>query len=430
MNLFNIIAILIVISALFAYINLRFIKLPSVIGVMLISLLVSLGLVLAGQFSTSISREGEYLLKNIDFRNTLLVWMLGFLLFAGALHVEINVLHEQKWNVLVFSTAGVILSTFFVGTLMHLILGWIGLPMEYIYCLLFGALISPTDPVAVMDLLRMAEAPPAVETAIAGESLFNDGIGVVVFLVLYGIASGEHAASPGYIALLFLQETLGGALLGLTLGTGTYYLLKSVDNYQVEILLTLALVTGGYALAVALGTSGPITIVVAGLLIGNQGRQFAMSDRTRERLTLFWELVDEILNSLLFVLMGIELLAVSFARKYILAGAAAIPVALASRYASLGLPAFLLRLGGLPRGALKIMTWGGLRGGIAVALALSLPASHERDLILTMTYIMVTFSILVQSLTVKYVATREVLRAMHLNMLKERFFKPPGEDQS
>jgi CPA1 family monovalent cation:H+ antiporter len=429
MNLFNIIAILTVISALFAYINFRFIKLPSVIGVMLISLLVSLALILAGQFSPGIAREGKYLLENIDFRNTLLVWMLGFLLFAGALHVEINALHEQKWNVLVFSTAGVILSTFFVGTLMYHILAWIGLPVKYIYCLFFGALISPTDPVAVMSLLRMAGAPKAVETTIAGESLFNDGIGVVVFMVLYGIASGEHAPSPGSIAFLFLKEALGGAFLGLALGAGTYWLLKSVDNYQVEILLTLALVTGGYALADALRTSGPITIVVAGLLIGNQGRQFAMSDQTRERLTLFWELVDEILNSVLFVLMGIEILAVTFARKYVVAGAAAIPVALLSRYASLGLPALLFRLGGLPGGALKIMTWGGLRGGIAVALALSLPSGPERNLILTMTYMMVTFSILVQSLTIKYVATQEVLRTIYLDMFRGKFFRHREEDR-
>jgi CPA1 family monovalent cation:H+ antiporter len=427
MTLFNIIAILIVISALFAYLNFRFVKLPSVIGVMFISLLVSLGLVVAGHFGLGIAREGESLLKNIDFKNTLMVWMLGFLLFAGSLHVEINELHEQKWNVLVFSTVGVILSTLLVGTLMYFVLRWIGLPMKYIYCLLFGALISPTDPVAVMDLLKMADAPKAVETAIAGESLFNDGIGVVVFTILYAVAGGEQVVSPGSIALLFIKEAFGGALLGLALGSGAYWLLKSIDNYQVEILLTLALVTGGYALAISLHTSGPITIVVAGLLIGNQGRKFAMSDQTRERLTLFWDLVDEILNSVLFVLIGIELLAVTFAQKYLFAGAAAIPVALASRFASLGLPVYLLRLRGLPRGSLKILTWGGLRGGIAVALALSLPLGYGRDLILTMTYIMVVFSIVVQSLTVRYVATREVLRSLQFEMIRERFWHHEGE---
>jgi CPA1 family monovalent cation:H+ antiporter len=421
MNFFNIVAILIVISALFAYINFRFIKLPSVIGVMFVSMLVSFGMILADRLGLGIAREGEYLLENINFKDALMVWMLGFLLFAGALHVELNALHEQKWNVLVFSTVGVILSTMGIGTVMYFVLRWIGISMGYLYCLLFGALISPTDPVAVMDLLKVAGASKPVETAIAGESLFNDGIGVVIFTILYGTVMGEHAFSPGGTALLFAKETLGGAVLGLALGGGTYWLLKSVDNYQVEILLTLALVIGGYALAMAFDTSGPITIVVAGLLIGNQGRKFAMSDRTRERLTMFWELVDEILNSILFVLIGVELLAVTFDRKYILAGMIAIPVALVSRYGSLAFPKYLLRLGGLPSGALRIMTWGGLRGGIAVALALSLPLGRERNLILTMTYMMVAFSIIVQSLTLKYVATWEILHTLQFEMISERF---------
>jgi CPA1 family monovalent cation:H+ antiporter len=427
MRFFNIIAILIVCSALFAYINFRFIKLPSVIGVMLVSILVSLGMILADRLGLGIAHEGEYLLKNIDFKNTLLVWMLGFLLFAGALHVELNALHEQKWNVLVFSTIGVLLSTICVGTLMYFVLRWIGSSMGYIYCLLFGALISPTDPVAVMDLLRMAGAPKPVETTIAGESLFNDGIGVVLFTILYGIAVGKQAFSPASIGLLFAEETLGGVFLGLILGGGAYWLLRSIDNYQVEILLTLALVIGGYALATALDTSGPITVVVAGLLIGNQGRQFAMSDQTRERLTMFWELVDEILNSILFVLIGVELLAVPLAQKYVLAGALAIPVALASRYGSLALPVYILRLKGLPPGALKIMTWGGLRGGIAVALALSLPLGQERNLILTMTYIVVAFSIIVQSLTLKHVATWDVLNMIQFDLIRERFRRHEDE---
>jgi CPA1 family monovalent cation:H+ antiporter len=413
---FNIIAILIVISSLFAYINFRFIRLPSVIGVMLVSIFVSLGLVLADQVGLGIARVGENLLRNIDFNNTLMVWMLGFLLFAGALHVELNELHNQKWNVLIFSTVGVILSTLSIGTLMYFILIWIGIPMKYIYCLLFGALISPTDPVAVMDLLRTAGAPKPVETAIAGESLFNDGIGVVIFTILYGLATGGHAFSSVGIGLLFVRETFGGAILGLALGGGAYWLLKSIDNYQVEILLTLALVVGGYAFAITLHTSGPITIVVAGLLIGNQGRKFAMSDQTRERLTMFWDLVDQILNSILFVLIGLELLAVTFSQKYILAGAAAVPIALSSRYGSLALPQYVLRLGGLPSGALKILTWGGLRGGIAVALALSLPLGQERNLILTMTYMMVVFSIVVQGLTMKFVLTRGALKTIQFEV--------------
>jgi CPA1 family monovalent cation:H+ antiporter len=428
MGLFNIIAILIVISAFFGYVNFRFIKLPPAIGVMTVSLLVSFGLILAGQFGLGIAQEGAFLLRNIDFNKTLMVWMLGFLLFAGALQMEINVLLDQKWNVLIFSTLGVALSTAFVGTLIYFVLGWIGLSVKYIYCLLFGSLISPTDPIAVLGLLKRVGAPKEIEATIAGESLFNDGIGVVIFSVIYGIVVGEHSASVGTIFLLFTKEALGGAILGLALGAFVFYLLKSVDNYQVEIMLTLALVTGGYALASALRTSGPIAMVVAGLVIGNQGRQYAMSDKTRERLTLFWELIDEILNSVLFVLIGMELLAVTFKSEYVFAGIAAIPITLISRYASLALPVYILRIRGLPRGALKIMTWGGLRGGIAVALALAVPPGYERNIILTLTYMVAAFSIIVQSLTMNFVATRSVLNEIQFEMIREPFMWRSEDD--
>jgi monovalent cation:H+ antiporter, CPA1 family len=421
MGLFNIIAILIVISALFGYVNFRFIKLPPAIGVMAVSLFVSFGLIVAGQFGLGITQEGEFLLRNIDFNKTLMVWMLGFLLFAGALQIEINALLDQKWNVLIFSTLGVILSTIFVGTLIYFALGWIGLKVNYIYCLLFGALISPTDPIAVLDLLKRADATKEVAASIGGESLFNDGIGVLIFSIIYGIVVGEYSASIGSVTLSFAEEALGGGILGLALGAFVFWLLKSVDNYRVEIMLTLALVTGGYALASALRTSGPIAMVVAGLLIGNQGRKYAMSDKTRERLTLFWELIDEILNSVLFVLIGMELLAVTFKSQYVLAGIAAIPITLISRYASLALPVYILRLRGLPGGALKIMTWGGLRGGIAVALALTVPPGYERNIILTLTYMIVAFSIIVQSLTMNFVATRRVLDSIQFEMIRERF---------
>jgi CPA1 family monovalent cation:H+ antiporter len=421
MGLFNIIAILIVISALFGYINFRFIKLPAVIGVMAVSLLVSIGLIIVGQFGLNLAREGVFLLQNIDFNKALMVWMLGFLLFAGALQIEINTLLNQKWNVLIFSTLGVALSTFFVGTMIYFALGWIGLKMNYIYCLLFGALISPTDPIAVLDLLKRAGAPKEVEASIAGESLFNDGMGVLIFSIIYGIVTGEHSASAGSVSLLFAEEALGGAILGLSLGAFVFWLLKSVDNYRVEIMLTLALVTGGYALASSLETSGPIAMVVAGLVIGNQGKKYAMSDKTRERLTLFWELIDEILNSVLFVLIGMELLAITFKTEFVFAGIAAIPIALISRYASLALPVYILRLRGLPKGALKIMTWGGVRGGIAVALALAIPPGHQRNIILTLTYIVVAFSIIIQSLTMNFVATSKVLHAIHFEMIGGRF---------
>jgi CPA1 family monovalent cation:H+ antiporter len=430
LGLFNIIAVLIVISSLFGYINFRFIKLPPVIGVMTVSLLVSIGLIIVGQFGLDLAREGVFLLQNIDFNKALMVWMLGFLLFAGALQIEINALLDQKWNVLIFSTLGVALSTVFIGTMMYFALGWIGLDMNYIYCLLFGALISPTDPIAVLDLLKRAGAPKEIEASIAGESLFNDGMGVLIFSIIYGIIAGEHAASTGSISLLFAEEALGGAILGLVLGAFVFWLLKSVDNYRVEIMLTLGLVTGGYALASSLETSGPIAMVVAGLVIGNQGKKYAMSDKTRERLTLFWELIDEILNSVLFVLIGMELLAITFKAEYVFAGIAAIPIALISRYASLALPFYTLRLRGLPKGALKIMTWGGLRGGIAVALALAIPQGHERNIILTLTYIVAAFSIIIQSLTMNFVATSKVLHAIHFEMISQRFRGHRKKDDS
>jgi CPA1 family monovalent cation:H+ antiporter len=401
MPLFNIIAILITLSAIFAYVNHRFIGLPSKTGIMLISLAVSTALIFMGHWGIGVKREGVFLVSHIDFNEALLVGMLGFLLFAGALHVDINDLLEHKWKIAIFSTVGVILSTLLIGTLMYFVLGLLGLEVRYIYCLLFGAIISPTDPISVLGILREAGAPKNLQVNITGESLFNDGIGVVVFIILLGIAKGEHQPTIGEVSLLFAEEAAGGFAFGLLLGWCAYLILKSVDNYQVEILVTLALVTGGYALALGMHMSGPIAMVVAGLLIGNRGRTFAMSDRTRERLDTFWELVDEILNSILFVLMGLELLAVRLTGLYLLAGAIAIPVALFSRFLSIGAPVVLLRLKDLGPDSLKVMTWGGLRGGIALALALSLPGEYERPVILAMTYSIVVFSIVVQGLTIK-----------------------------
>jgi CPA1 family monovalent cation:H+ antiporter len=330
--------------------------------------------------------------------------MLSFLLFAGALHIDLNELTNQKWEVLIFATLGVILSTFLVGTFIYLVSGYLGLDMKFIYCLLFGALISPTDPISVLGMLKKAGVPKSLEVKIAGESLFNDGIGVVVFITVWDIAFGGHDISFGRVVSLFAEETIGGIVIGFAIGWMAYKLLKSIDNYQVEILITLALVTGGYAITSALKSSGPIAIVIAGLLIGNHGRQFAMSVKTRQNLDTFWELIDEILNSLLFVLIGIELLMIPLSARYLFAGMIAIPIVLFSRVVSIGVPQFLLSIRkNFDYKSLKIMTWGGLRGGISVALALSLPAGDERNLIITVTYIVVVFSILVQGLTMKYV---------------------------
>jgi CPA1 family monovalent cation:H+ antiporter len=303
---------------------------------------------------------------------------------------------------------GVILSTFIVGTLIYLVSGYLlGLNLKFIYCLLFGALISPTDPISVLGILKEAGESKSLEVKIVGESLFNDGIGVVVFITIWEIVFGGHDFSTGGVISLFIEETMGGIAIGLLTGWIAYKLLKSIDNYQVEILITLALVTGGYALALAVKSSGLIAIVVAGLLIGNQGREFAMSEKTRQNLDTFWELIDEILNSLLFVLIGIELLIIPLSFKYLFAGIIAILIVLFSRAVSVGAPQFLLTFGKkFDYKSLKIMTWGGLRGGISVAMAISLPAGVERDIIITMTYIVVVFSILLQGLTMKYVVAR------------------------
>lgn len=412
MNFFNIVAILITLSAVFGYINYRFIKLPTTIGIMLISILVSLGMVILGHFGkTGLGIEQQWIniIKNIDFNKTLMIGMLSFLLFAGALHVDLNELMKQKWAVFTYATMGVILSTFIVGTLIYLVSGYLlGLNLKFIYCLLFGALISPTDPISVLGILKEAGAPKSLEVKIAGESLFNDGIGVVVFITIWETAFGGHDVSTGGVISLFIEETMGGIAIGLLTGWTAYKLLKSIDNYQVEILITLSLVTGGYALALAVKSSGLIAIVVAGLFIGNQGREFAMSEKTRHNLDTFWELIDEILNSLLFVLIGIELLIIpSMSFKYLFAGIIAILIVLFSRAVSIGAPQFLLTFGKkFDYKSLKIMTWGGLRGGISVAMAISLPSGIERDVIITMTYIVVVFSILVQGLTMKYVVAR------------------------
>ena len=401
MDLFTILAVLITLTALFSYVNHRFIGLPTAIGVMGIALVMSLALVGLGTVGIDVRQQADALLSSIDFDAALLEGMLSFLLFAGALHININELAERKWVIGSLSTLGVLVSTFLIGTVTWLVLGWLGVSLPYVYCLLFGALISPTDPIAVMGILKTAGAPKSLEMKIAGESLFNDGVGVVVFLVILEIATGSGEITVGHVGVLFVQEALGGVLFGLIIGYLAYRLLKRVDNYQVEVLITLALVTGGYALAMAWHLSGPIAIVVAGLLIGNQGRVLAMSEKTRHHLDIFWELVDEVLNAVLFVLIGLEVLVLTFTTSYLLTGLILIPLVLLARFIAVGLPVSVLRpFREFSPGAVRIMTWGGLRGGISVALALALPPGPERDVILAVTYIIVIFSILVQGLTI------------------------------
>lgn len=401
MKLFNILAILITLSAVFSYINHRFIRLPTTIGVMAISLLASLGLIALGSLGFGLEENARILLNSIDFDETLLHGMLSFLLFAGALHVNLVDLSRQKYIISTLATLGVIGSTFIIGFASWWVLGWLGINLPFIYCLLFGALISPTDPIAVMGILKKARVPASLETKITGESLFNDGVAVVVFLVILEIATGTQGVTVASVAGLFIKEALGGLVFGLLIGAIAYWMLKSVENYQVEILITLALVTGGFALADTLHLSGPIAIVVAGLLIGNHGRMLAMSDEVRDHLDKFWELVDEILNAVLFVMIGLEVLILTFNRSYLLAGIILIPLLLAARFISVGIPVVLLKpFRTFSPHVIKILTWGGLRGGISVALALSLPAGPNREAILAVTYIIVVFSIIVQGLTI------------------------------
>lgn len=414
MDIINMFAILITITALFSYINLRYVGLPVSIGVMVIALGLSLLVNVLSWGGFYPEAPVRAFLQQIDFDRTLLRGMLSFLLFAGALNININDLAEQKWSIGALATLGTILSSFLVGSLTWVVLSAFGVRLSYIYCLIFGTLISPTDPIAVLGILKTAGVPKSLETKISGESLFNDGVGIVLFLIVLEMATGTHALSLSHIGILFVQEAVGGVLFGLVLGYLGYLMLKSVDNYQVEILLTLALTAGGYALADALHVSGPIAIVVTGLFIGNQGRLLGMSAETRHRMDVFWELVDEILNALLFVLIGLEVLVVGRSSSLVWALSLVIPAVLVSRWIAIFIPISLLRtFRRFTPGAISILTWGGLRGGISVALALSLPTGPERDVIVTMAYAVVVFSIVVQGLSLGRAVKIIMKRAGH-----------------
>ncbi|MDH3694324.1 MAG: sodium:proton antiporter [Gammaproteobacteria bacterium] len=412
MELLHIIATLVTVTAVFSYINHRFIRLPTTIGVMVVALVFSVVLLVLGWAGLdSVSTAAANLIVSVDFNTTLLNGMLSFLLFAGALHINLDDLAQQKWVVLSLATVGVITSTLLIGFISWFGLKFFDIEAPLVYCLLFGALISPTDPIAVLSTLKTAGVPKTLEIKIAGESLFNDGVGVVIFLVLFGVVTNPAEATLSHGLILFVQEAVGGALFGLAIGALAYWMLKSVDNYQVEVLITLALVTGGYALAMSLHLSGPIAMVIAGLFIGNHGRLFAMSDTTREHLDTFWELVDEILNAVLFVLIGLEVLALDIKIEYLLAGVVAIVLVLLVRFVSVGIPITILKFKReFSPNVVRILVWGGLRGGISVALALSLPDGAQRDFIVAVTYVIVVFSIVVQGLTIGKLVRRSQIQ--------------------
>lgn len=407
MTPFDIAAILIVLAALFGYLNHVFLKLPTTIGLVIIALCVSLAAI--GIDALTGSHMGDAIsgmVAEIDFFDTLMNGMLAFLLFAGALHVELEDLMAQRWAIAIMATVGIAISATIVG------LGffWIaGVPL--LVALVFGAIVSPTDPVAVLGILKTVQVPKSLETKIAGESLFNDGVGVVLFLILSALAfGGGHGDDPAGaldVAQLFFLEVGGGAAIGAAAGYGVYWLMKQVDEYVIEVALTLALVMGVYALCIHLHVSGPIAVVIAGLFIGNAGMRFGMSEKTREHVQMFWHLLDELLNAVLFLLIGFEVFAVPFGQQQLLIALAAIPLVLLARGSAISLTVGALRLvRSFTPGVIPILTWGGLRGGISVALVLSLPESEWKPLLLTATYAVVIFSIVVQGLTVKAVIGR------------------------
>ena len=406
MDYYSIASILIVLSAVFGYINVRYLKLPTTIGLMLITIIFTIILLIIGQFNDAILMQEKEFISNIDFETILLDVMLSFLLFAGALHTNFEQLKVQRAPVLVFATLGTLASTFLVGIVIYFLLQILSLNVEFIYCLLFGALISPTDPIAVLGILKKAKAPKILETKIVGESLFNDGVGVVVFLTIFSIAASPNAELDfTNIAILFGEEVIGGIALGLVLGWITYKLLKSIDDYEVEVIITIATVMGGTMLAHYFHTSAPLAMVTAGLFVGNDGvKKTAMSENTETYVDKFWELLDVLLNTILFVLIGMEMLILTLNTNSIVAGLIAVPLVLICRYASLWIPIkFFSKKLGFVRNTNLIMTWGGLRGGISIALALSLKPEMYRELFLVITYVIVVFSIIGQGLTVERV---------------------------
>ena len=408
--IFNMAAIALALAALFGYVNHRWMRLPHTIGLVIIALLVSIAVLALDALVPRLGFQAAVrgALQQIDLHEALMKGMLSFLLFAGALHVDLDDLMSQKWAIASMATAGVLISTFLVGFTVYGVVGLVGLEVPLVYCLVFGALIAPTDPVAVLGILKTLKVPDSLKAKIAGESLFNDGVGIVVFTILAAIAAG-HAVTAVDVAGLFLREAVGGALLGLAGGYLCYRAMRTIDEHNLEVLITLALVMLSYSIAFTIHVSGPIAVVVAGLLIGNHGSRLAMSEITRDHVEKFWSLIDEVLNSVLFLIIGFEVIALDLTAEIALVMAISVPVVIAARFVSVATPLSLLGLrDSFTKGAIPVLTWGGLRGGISVALALSLPDIPAKNTILAATYGVVIFSIVVQGLTVKKVVEATV----------------------
>lgn len=413
MSIFAIASILVGLSALFGYLNHRYLHLPHTIGLVVIALVASLIIIVVDLISPSlhIAQDVTGILRKIDFNETLMHGMLSFMLFAGALHADMSALKARRWTITTMACIGTMMSTFLIGGAMWFVFGMAGVNFPFIWALVFGALISPTDPVAVLGLFKTVKVPDTLKATMAGESLFNDGIGVVVFTVVVAIAVGSAGQGGEMdamtIAQLFFTEAVGGALLGFAAGYIGYRAMHGINEVSLEVLITLALVMVTYSLAIFLHLSGPIAMVVAGLFIGNHGVKYAMSDHTRDGVEQFWTLMDEILNSVLFLLIGLEVLVIADNFEHLWFSLIAIPVVLVARALSVSIPISILsRWQTFKKGAVLVLIWGGLRGGIAVALALSLPENEYKATILSITYGVVLFSIIVQGLSIKKLVER------------------------
>ncbi len=406
MELYYSLSVLIVLASFFAYFNVRFLKLPSTIGIMVLAMAVSIFLVVFGNIFPKALNGISTLIAEFDFTELLMGAMINFLLFAGAIHINLKDLREQRTPIVIFSTISVVISTFLVGSLLYLLMPVLRFDLPYIYCLLFGALISPTDPVAVLSILKQAKVKKSLETKIAGESLFNDGIAIVVFAVILQIAQND-TYDPTFlnISWLLLKEAGGGFILGVALGIGAARAMRKIDDYKVSVLITLSVVMGGYLIASALHISGPLTMVFAGLIIGNFTKRSAMSPVTKDYLDKFWELNDEILNAVLFLFIGFNLLLITDLNNYWIPGLACIIIVLLARYVSIWLPTFIIPFKKkFNSSTIKILVWGGLRGGVSIALALSIDDGPYKNHIIAITYFVVVFSIIVQGLSIAKIA--------------------------
>jgi len=406
MNINEILTITVVLASIFAYINHRWIKWPPTIGIMVLSLISSIILVITGSSHFLLSRKAVQLVSSIDFQDVLMNFMLSFLLFAGAIHIDAGKLKKEGVPIIILATLATIISTFLVGGMVWYLFQLFHFPIPFIYCLLFGALISPTDPIAVLGILKEAKIPATLELKISGESLFNDGVAVVIFMSIAEVArSGDFHVVD--ISKLFLQEAVGGLIFGGVIGSAGYWAMRSIDDYKVEVMITLAVVMGGYLAAGYLHVSGPLAMVVAGIIIGNKAKESGISAITRDYLGKFWELIDEILNAVLFLLIGFEMLIIKINGTVLIIGCISILIVLLARWISVVLPVSVLRYKIVfEKNAIAILTWGGLRGGISVALALSLGSKMYRDEFVLITYMIVVFSILVQGLTIGNLAKK------------------------